>query len=112
MRSQQVNLYTAINLTKLDILDKFPKLKIAVAYKNPETGEEIASFPADLELLGRVDVVYHEMEGWNTSTTHAKDFNELPPQAQAYVKFIEDFVGVRITWIGTGPKREDMIVRA
>ena len=82
-----------------------------MAYKNPDTDEEIPSFPADLGLLERATVVYKELDGWNTPTTHAKKFEELPPQAQAYVKFIEDFVGVKIAWIGTGPKREDMIVR-
>ena len=85
--------------------------QIAVAYKNPDTGEEIPSFPADLALLERAEVVYHEMDGWNTSTTHATKFDDLPPQARAYVEFIENFVGVKIAWIGTGPKREDMIVR-
>jgi len=44
---------TSLNVTKLDVLDSFPTIKIAVAYLDPVTGEELASFPADLELLGR-----------------------------------------------------------
>jgi len=132
MPAQDINFCTSINLTKLDVLDKFPKLKVihptslprseidmgrllwqqvAVAYKDPGSDEEIPSFPADLGRLERAEVVYRELDGWNTPTTHAKSFDELPSQAQAYVKFIEDFVGVKIAWIGTGPKREDMIVR-
>jgi adenylosuccinate synthase len=109
--SAAINHYTALNLTKLDVLDKFPKIKVAIAYKDPQTGQELPSFPADVELLSRVEVVYHEMEGWNTTTTHAKSYDELPAQAKAYVEYIEKFVGVKATWIGTGPKREDMVVK-
>ncbi len=86
-------------------------LQVAVAYKNPETGEEVPSFPADLGLLGRVEVVYKELEGWKQPTTHVKSFAELPKQAREYVEFIEKYIGVKVRWIGTGPKREDMIVR-
>ena len=44
-------------------------------------------------------------------TTGVKTFEELPPNARKYVEFVEEKVGVRIQWIGTGPKREDMIMR-
>ncbi|RDA93119.1 hypothetical protein CP533_4085 [Ophiocordyceps camponoti-saundersi (nom. inval.)] len=106
-----INHYTALNLTKLDVLDDFPTIKIAIAYKDPDTGEEIPSYPADLDLLDRSEVIYHEMPGWNKSTTNAKTFDDLPKEAQDYVKYIEDSVGVKIKWIGTGPDREAMIKR-
>jgi adenylosuccinate synthase len=107
--STAVNHYTALNLTKLDVLDGFEKIKVAVAYKNPDTGEEMDFFPADLGLLERCEVVYKELEGWNKPTTAAKTYYDLPKQARAYVEFIEEFVGVKIAWIGTGPSRDDMI---
>lgn len=44
---------TSLNITKLDVLDTFPKIKVAVAYLDPVSGEELASFPADLGLLGK-----------------------------------------------------------
>ncbi|PFH60502.1 hypothetical protein XA68_10851 [Ophiocordyceps unilateralis] len=106
-----INHYTALNLTKLDVLDTFPTIKIAIAYKNPDTGEEIPSYPADLDLLDRSEVVYHEMPGWNKSTTNAKTFEDLPKEAQNYITYIEDSVGVKIKWVGTGPDREAMIQR-
>ncbi|RDA89225.1 hypothetical protein CP532_0554 [Ophiocordyceps camponoti-leonardi (nom. inval.)] len=106
-----INHYTALNLTKLDVLDDFPTIKIAIAYKDPDTGEQIPSYPADLDLLDRSEVIYHEMAGWNKSTTNAKTFDDLPKEAQDYVKYIEDYVGVRIKWVGTGPDREAMIKR-
>jgi adenylosuccinate synthase len=68
-------------------------------------------FPDSGQVLERAEVVYHEMEGWNESTTHAKRYEELPAKARAYVEFIEEYVGVSVRWIGTGPGREDMIDR-
>ncbi|EHK48383.1 hypothetical protein TRIATDRAFT_281288 [Trichoderma atroviride IMI 206040] len=106
-----VNHYTALNLTKLDVLDTFPTIKIAIAYKDPETGEKLESYPASLDVLDRAEVIYHEMPGWNQSTTNVKTFEELPKEAQDYILFIEEFVGVKIKWVGTGPDREAMITR-
>ncbi|KAL1837918.1 hypothetical protein VTJ49DRAFT_3264 [Mycothermus thermophilus] len=107
--SAAVNYYTSWNLTKLDVLDTFPVIKVAVAYKDPETGEELDYFPADLAYLERCEVVYKEFEGWMTTTTAVKKFEDLPPQAQTYVKFVEEYTGVPVKWIGTGPARDDMI---
>lgn len=109
--SHAVNHYSLLNLTKLDVLDSFETLKVAVAYRDPVTGETLPSFPANLDVLARVEVEYKDLPGWNTPTTHATSFEDLPTEARDYVLFIEEFVGVRIRWIGTGPRREDMIDR-
>ncbi|KAF2966333.1 hypothetical protein GQX73_g7212 [Xylaria multiplex] len=106
--STAVNHYTCFNLSKLDVLDQFP---LAVAYKDLETGETLENFPADLSILERCEVVYHEIEGWQQPITHIKTFEDLPKQAQAYIQLIEQHCGVPIAWIGTGPNREDMISR-
>lgn len=108
--SASINYYSALNLTKLDVLDTFDTIKMAIAYK--VDGEELDSYPADLDILDRAEVVYHEMPGWQKPTTHAKSFYDLPRQARDYVEYIEKFVGVKIKWIGTGPDREAMIKRA
>lgn len=107
--STAVNHYTVLNLTKLDILDSFPTIKVAIAYKDPQTGEQIDYFPADLGSLDSFDVVYKEFEGWMKPTTKAKTYYDLPKQARAYVDFIAEYIGVPIGWIGTGPDRDDMI---
>ncbi|GAB1320291.1 Adenylosuccinate synthase [Madurella fahalii] len=107
--SASVNYYTAWNLTKLDVLDTFPTIKVAVAYKDPQLGHELEYFPADLGFLETCEVVYKEFEGWQTATTAVKKFEDLPRQAQAYVKFVEEYTGVPVKWIGTGPSRDDMI---
>ncbi|KAL7619571.1 Adenylosuccinate synthase [Parahypoxylon ruwenzoriense] len=109
--SEYVNHYDALNLTKLDVLDSFEEIKVAVAYKDPDTGETINNFPASAKLLSKVVPVYKTVKGWNTKTTGTKTFSDLPAEAQEYIKFIEDFMGVKITWVGCGPKREDILVR-
>lgn len=106
-----VNDYDSLNLSKLDVLDTFDKIKIAVAYKDPQTGEKMQSFPADPTLLDRVEVVYDEVPGWKTSTSKTRQWSELPKEARDYVEYIEKFVGCKVKWIGTGPDRDDMIVR-
>jgi adenylosuccinate synthase len=109
--SHQVNDYTALNLTKLDVLDDFDELKVAVAYKYE--GETLASFPASLEILEKVEVVYETLPGWKSSTSGATKWEQLPENAQKYIEFIETFLGhgLKIKYIGTGPDREHMIVR-
>jgi adenylosuccinate synthase len=83
--STAINHYTALNLTKLDCLDTFETIKIATAYIHPQSGEEIESFPADLDLLGDVKIQYHEMPGWNRPVTGAKSYYDLPKACRDYV---------------------------
>ncbi|KAM0086817.1 Adenylosuccinate synthase [Fusarium odoratissimum] len=126
--SNSINYYDSLNLTKIDVLDTFETIKIAIAYKID--GEELDSYPADLEILNRAEVVYHEMPGWQKPTTNARTYYDLPRAARDYVEvsistwasitnsgtdhqqYIEKFVGVKIKYIGTGPDREAMIQRA
>ncbi|KAH8912485.1 Adenylosuccinate synthetase [Coniochaeta sp. PMI_546] len=108
--SNSINYYTSLNLTKLDVLDTFETIKIAIAYKLD--GKELDSYPADLDILNRAEVVYHEMPGWQTPTTNAKTYDDLPKAARDYVEYIENFIGVKIKYIGTGPDRDAMIQRA
>jgi len=67
--------------------------------------------PADLELLGRVEVEYVTMPGWKTEISKMKTYEELPEKCREYVEFIETFLGVKIGWIGVGPARSNMITR-
>ena len=107
--SAQVNCYTQINLTKLDILDSFEEIRVATAYKLD--GRELETFPADLDQMERVEIVYKTFQGWKTTTTGCRKWEDLPQLAKSYVESIEKAVGVQVKWVGTGPRREDMIVR-
>lgn len=109
--SSTVNSYTALNLTKLDILDDFPEVKIAMSYRRPGHTETIEGFPADLDILGNIEVEYVTLKGWMQPIGNCKTYDELPMACREYVEFIEKNLNVPIKYIGVGPKREDMIVK-
>ncbi|KAL8795713.1 MAG: hypothetical protein Q9182_007491 [Xanthomendoza sp. 2 TL-2023] len=111
--SVAVNHYTSINLTKLDILDAFDTIKVAVAYKDTSSGQILEAFPEDLTVLDHCEVVYKEFNGWKADKEVAgiRTYEELPPGARNYVEFIEHEIGVKIKYIGTGAARDDMITR-
>jgi len=109
--SHEVNGYTALNLTKLDILDDFDEIHIATSYVHPTTGQTFESFPANGKTLENVKVVYETVPGWKKSTFGTKTWFDLPLNARKYVERIEDFVGVKVKYVGTGPDREHMIYR-
>jgi len=105
--SQQINGYTAINLTKLDVLTGLPTLKIATGYKFK--GETLHSFPACLEILENVEVIYEEMPGWTEDISKAHAIEELPENARTYIRRIEELIGCKVGFIGIGMKRDEMI---
>ena len=106
-----MNHYTVLNLTKLDVLDDFDTIPVAVAYRDTRTNRYLESFPADLAVLDRCEVVYEVFPGWKTSIAGTKSYQDLPEAARDYVEFIEEKVGVKVKYIGTGVEREAMIVR-
>ncbi|KAI9469830.1 MAG: Adenylosuccinate synthetase [Benjaminiella poitrasii] len=105
--STMINGYTSFNLTKLDILDQLPTIKVAVAYKLD--GKRLASFPSDLDLLEKVEVEYVELPGWMTDISKCTRYEDLPENAKKYIEFIEKETQVPIEWIGVGAGREAMI---
>ena len=92
-RAKDINGLTNLCLTKLDVLDTEPVIKVATEIKEDGTA------------------IYKEMPGWQTETVGLTSFDSLPEAAKEYLRFIEDFVGVPITFIGTGPGRSQLIVR-
>ncbi|EMC96989.1 hypothetical protein BAUCODRAFT_32733 [Baudoinia panamericana UAMH 10762] len=107
--SHSINWYDSINLTKLDILDDFDEVKVATKYSH--NGQALPSFPADLAVLDNVEVEYKTLPGWKSSTVGLTKYEQLPENARKYIEYIEEFIGVRVKYIGTGPGRESMIVR-
>ena len=86
------NSVTDTCLTKLDVMDEFSEIKVCVEYENEKP-------------------VYKTFRGWDSSTVGISAFEDLPIQAQEYINFIEDFVGCRISYVSTGPSRNQTIHR-
>ncbi|AET40840.1 adenylosuccinate synthase Ecym_6469 [Eremothecium cymbalariae DBVPG len=105
--STLINGYTSLNITKLDVLDTFEQIQVGVSYSID--GKKLDLFPEDLITLGKVDVEYVTFPGWKQDITKITKFADLPHNAKDYLKFIEDFVGVPIQWVGTGPARDSML---
>jgi len=103
-----INGYQSLNITKLDVLSGLNTVKIGTKYKvNGET-LPYGMMPSTLDGLARVEVEYEEMDGWMCDISEAQDFNDLPKNAQAYLRRIEELVGVEISWVGVGPGRTEM----
>ncbi|KAL5109704.1 Adenylosuccinate synthetase [Taenia crassiceps] len=107
--AHMINNFTAIALTKLDVLDDFDEVKIAKDYIDPTTGEILQCFPSDLSLLSRVKVVYETLPGWKTKTTGIKNYVDLPENSRKYIEMIEKLCELHVRWIGVGQGREDII---
>jgi len=104
-----INGYSAINITKLDVLSTLEVLKIGIAYKLDSRSLEYGEMPSNFEFLSQIQMVYESHPGWMTDISKCKNFNELPVNAISYLRRIEDLVGVPIGWVGVGPDRTDMI---
>jgi adenylosuccinate synthase len=106
--SNMVNGYTAVALTKVDILDDLDSIKIGVAYW--KDGKKLASYPADsARLLYEVEVEYVTVPGWKQSIQKCRTFEELPKNARLFVNTVEELLGVPIKWVGVGKDRKAMI---
>ncbi len=104
----RINSISGLCLTKLDVLDGLDSVKICVGYQDA-AGNDI-SVPFDAEGWEEVQPVYEEMPGWKESTFGAKQWDDLPANAQAYIKRLEALVGAPADIISTGPDRVETIV--
>lgn len=107
-RSVQINGVSGMCLTKLDVLDGIESLKLCTGYKL--NGKIVDIFPVGAEEAAACEPIYEEMPGWKETTVGAKTMEALPAAARAYVKRIEELVGVPVDMVSTGPDREETIV--
>lgn len=105
--SARLNHLSALIITKLDILDSLAEIPVGVAYELD--GRETGVFPALIEDLERVKIRYEILPGWQQPTYGLRDYSKLPPNAKAYLRFLEEQVGVEIAMISTGPGRDEAI---
>ncbi|MBQ7882939.1 MAG: adenylosuccinate synthase [Phascolarctobacterium sp.] len=106
--SARVNSLDYLAITRLDILDGLPKIKMCVGYRYQ--GQELERIPASLNILSQVEPIYEEFEGWLTDISGARKYEELPANARKYLECLSEVAGVKLGMISVGPNREQTIV--
>jgi adenylosuccinate synthase len=104
----RLNGLTSVAMTRLDVLDQYPSLKVCTAYRLD--GNVTKTFPSSNRALLRVEPIYEELPGWQKDTKQIRAFEDLPPQARAYVQRIQELVGCPIDLVSVGPEREQAII--
>jgi len=107
--SAMLNALDALALTKLDVLDEFEEIPVCTGYN--VRGDRWRTFPAFAVAHDDYKPEYRVMKGWKTSTAGVTSYDELPPAAKDYIKFIEDETECPATIVSTGPRREETIQR-
>ena len=107
--SAKVNGLTGIALTKLDILNSFENIKVCTEYEL--NGKKIKNMTGALNELQNVKPIYQNIKGWNTDIVDIDSYNQLPYEAQEYIRYLESEIGVPISIISIGPKRHQIINR-
>jgi len=105
----QINSISGLCLTKLDVLDGSEKIRVCISYTD-ESGQVIESALVDSEGYEKARPVYVELPGWSESTVGVDAFDKLPKNAQEYIRFLEEQVGVAIDIISTGRDRKETLV--
>jgi len=104
----EINGFTSVALTKLDVLDALDEIKVCVAYNL--RGKRCESLPSVSQDLRKVEPVYETLPGWKTETVGITDLRELPPKAREYINFLSNQIGVQIGLVSTGPERSQTII--
>ena len=107
-RAAQVNSITGLCITKLDVLDGLETLRICTGYEYD--GETLELPPVGADAIEKCKPVYEDMSGWTESTVGQRSLDALPANAKAYLKRLEEIVGVPVDIVSTGPERDETIV--
>ncbi|SNZ11194.1 Adenylosuccinate synthetase [Persephonella hydrogeniphila] len=103
----RINGMDGLIITKLDVLDHFDEIKVAVAYEYE--GELIRDFPASLKILENCKPVYKTLKGWDKNTFGLKDKSQLPKEVWEFIETVEEETGVPVVMLSTGPERSEYI---
>ena len=107
-RSVQLNGLTGLCITKLDVLDGLPTIRLCTGYRYEGRAVDILPFGAD--AVGRCEPVYQDFPGWKESTFGVREWSELPAVARNYLSRLSELAGVPIDLVSTGPERDQTIV--
>lgn len=105
--SAMINGITHIAITKLDVLDQFEQIKICNGYSYK--GKILKTFPSDVQSLTSIEPIYETFEGWNTSISDVRSYNDLPANARNYVEAMSELTGTKIQIISVGARRDQTI---
>ncbi len=105
--STKVNGFTGAVVTRLDILDILPRLKVCVGYELD--GQRIDYFPANVAALARCQPVYEELSGWQVPTADIRNYDQLPLEARQYVARLEELISCPVNLVCVGPERKQAI---
>ncbi len=102
-----INGMTEIAITKLDVLNSLPEIRVATAYRID--GKTTDRFPSDFDKLERAEPVYETFGGWQTDIDTVSDWENLPAQVKTYLDFVSRQLGVPVRFVSTGPRRSETI---
>ena len=106
--SARLNGLSSLAITKLDVLTGLDQLKVCVGYDIE--GQRIESRPASMKKMAQCRPIYKEMPGWQEDISQARQVNDLPENARAYIRTIEEITDVPVSFISVGPGRDETIV--
>ena len=101
--ANQLNGFSELILTKVDVLTGLPEVKLCVAYE--VDGEKIDYIPSDLEVFNKIKPVYETLGGWASLPKKINSFDECPPELQVFIKKVEELAGTNISLVSYGPDR-------
>ncbi len=103
----RINRFTAIAITKIDVLSGFPTIPVVVSYRI--NGKNISTFPPDCETLFSAEPVYREFPGWERDLSTIRKFSDLPSETRAYITFIEESLSTPVAAVSVGPGRDQTL---
>jgi adenylosuccinate synthase len=106
--SAQINGFTGIALTRLDVLDALDSVKICTGYRL--NGNIINDFPSDIDILGKCQPIYEELPGWRVSISDTRRYKQLPAQARRYISRFEELLSCPVSIISVGANRDQSIM--
>lgn len=104
-----INGISELAIMKLDVLDGLEKIQICIGYRHQ--GKIYRHFPMDFQVVSEAEAVYEEVPGWSSPTRGVKIYKDLPINARRYIKRLEELLKVKVKYISTGTKRDEIIVR-
>lgn len=107
--SARINGMTGLALMLLDVLGEFDTIQLCYEYDH--MGQKVEDFPARLDFIEECKPVYQELPGWRCDISQCRTYEELPEEAKAYIKAIEDTTGVPVKIVSVGPRRDQTIIR-